>query len=56
MDATIGDAGKTRDPHVPDRAQVAAARLIIKRDREGKGNIRVTDRIRRLAAYSGYDR
>ncbi|HHU45319.1 MAG TPA: hypothetical protein GXZ46_06800 [Actinomycetales bacterium] len=41
---------------IPDRGQVAAARLILKRDVEGKGNIRITDRIRRYAAYTGYDR
>lgn len=41
---------------IPDRGQVAAARLILTRDVEGKGNIRITDRIRRYAAYTGYDR
>ena len=41
---------------VPDRAQVAAARLILKRDVEGKVRIRITERIRRYAAYTGYDR
>lgn len=56
MTKAIEDAPQPVEGRVPDRAQVAAARLIIKRDREGKGNIRVTDRIRRIAEYSGYDR
>lgn len=49
-------AGATAGDRIPDRGQVAAARLILKREREGKGNIRITDRIRRYAAYTGYDR
>ena len=35
----------------PNRAQVAAARLLVKREREGKATIEVTDRVRRMAAY-----
>ncbi len=33
-----------------NRGQVAAAKLIMKRDREGKGNVKITQRIRDLAA------
>lgn len=35
----------------PDRAQVAAARLLVKREREGKATVEVADRVRRMAAY-----
>jgi len=34
---------------------VAAARLILKRDREGRGQVRITPRMREYAAYNGYD-
>ncbi|WP_295624114.1 hypothetical protein [uncultured Corynebacterium sp.] len=55
MTKSVDGVPRIRDARVPDRAQVAAARLIIKRDREGKGNIRITDRIRRIAEFQGYD-
>lgn len=35
----------------PNSAQVAAARLLVKREREGKATVEVTDRVRRMAAY-----
>ncbi|WP_018295715.1 hypothetical protein [Corynebacterium lubricantis] len=34
----------------PTSAQIAAAKLIIKRDKEGKGNVEITPLIRKLAA------
>ncbi len=36
----------------PTPAQVAAAKLILKRDREGKGHVTITPKIRYLASYS----
>ncbi len=35
----------------PTRGQIAAAKLIVKRDREGKGRVEITPRIRELATY-----
>lgn len=35
----------------PTRGQIAAAKLILKRDREGKGRVKITPQIRQLAAY-----
>ena len=36
----------------PTSAQVAAARLIMKRDREGKGRVEITPKIRYLANFN----
>lgn len=33
-----------------DRGQIAAAKLIMKRNEEGKGSVEITERIRDLAA------
>ena len=35
----------------PPRGQIAFAKLILKREREGNGTIRVTDAMRRVAAF-----
>ena len=35
----------------PPRGQIAFAKLILKREREGKGKIRVTDEMRRVASF-----
>ena len=35
----------------PSRGQIAAAKLIVKRDQEGKGRVVITPRIRELAAH-----
>lgn len=35
----------------PLRGQIAFAKLILKREREGKGKIRVTDEMRRVASF-----
>lgn len=34
----------------PPSGQIAIAKLIRKRDREGRGNIKVTDKMRRVAS------
>lgn len=50
---------QTRDVYVPKtdvpptRGQIAAAKLIMKRDSEGKGRVEITPKIRYLAAYKG---
>lgn len=33
--------------------QIAAARLLLKREKEGKATIPITDRVRKTAAYGG---
>lgn len=38
-----------RHTQQPDRGQVAAARLLVKRAEEGKATIPVTQRVRRMA-------
>ena len=35
----------------PSSGQIAIAKLILKRDREGRGNIKVTDEMRRVASF-----
>lgn len=35
----------------PTRGQIAAAKLIMKRDHEGKGRVTITPKIRYLASY-----
>ena len=35
----------------PPSGQIAIAKLILKRDREGRGNIKVTDEMRRVASF-----
>lgn len=35
----------------PPSGQVAIAKLILKREREGRGNIKVTDEMRRVASF-----
>ncbi|QPK83678.1 RNA helicase [Corynebacterium qintianiae] len=41
---------KTSKP--PTAGQIAAAKLIVKRDREGKGKVKITPKIEYLANYS----
>lgn len=36
--------------------QIAAARLLLKREKEGKATIPITDRVRKTAAYGGVPR
>ena len=35
----------------PPSGQIAIAKQILKRDREGRGNIKVTDEMRRVASF-----
>lgn len=35
----------------PSSGQIAIAKLILKRDREGRGNIKVTDEMRHVASF-----
>lgn len=35
----------------PPSGQIAIAKLILKRDREGRGKIKVTDEMRRVASF-----
>lgn len=35
----------------PPEVQIAFAKLIVKREKEGKGKIKVTDEMRRVAAF-----
>lgn len=49
---TISHTPKRRadaSPVKKDRGKIAAAKLIIKRNNEGKGNVEITQRIRDLA-------
>lgn len=40
---------RARHERRPNRGQIAAARLLVKREKEGKATIPVTQRIRRMA-------
>lgn len=44
-----------REYRRPTRGEVVAARIILRRNREGRGNVRITPRMRAYAAYTGYD-
>lgn len=48
MESTDNNKENEKPPNI---AQVAAARLLVKREREGKATVEVTDRVRRMAAY-----
>ncbi|MEH0146533.1 RNA helicase [Corynebacterium sp. Q4381] len=37
--------------HRPSRGQIAAAKLMVKREQEGKGRVEITPKIRELAAF-----
>lgn len=41
---------KVKDARPPS-GQIAIAKLILKREREGRGNIKVTDEMRRVASF-----
>ena len=43
--------GKQTYRRPPTRGEIAAAKLIIKRDREGKGNVAITPMIEYLASF-----
>lgn len=45
------EAVQKRAGNRPSRGQIAAAKLILKRDQEGKGRVVITERIRELAAH-----
>lgn len=47
---TTTESEKTQSARPPE-GQIALAKLIIKREKEGKGKIKVTDEMRRVAAY-----
>ena len=42
---------KTAYRRPPTRGEIAAAKLIMKRDREGKGNVEITPMIEYLASF-----
>lgn len=47
---TTTESEKTQSTRPPE-GQIALAKLIVKREKEGKGKIKVTDEMRRVAAY-----
>lgn len=49
---TVADKKRSTLKRSPTKAQVFAAKMIVRRKEEGKGNLEVTPRIRELAAMS----
>ena len=47
----IRDRSGPTTKRAPNKGEIAAARLIMKRDREGKGNVEITPMIEYLASF-----
>lgn len=47
----VPDMNKATYRRPPTRGEIAAAKLIMKRDREGKGNVEITPMIEYLASF-----